>query len=82
MEKITKRLYLGKKNSGFYELGTSKKDWSGERGFKNFFLAMYCPKVFKRLTGIKLKPGELRKVKSIDIKLEEEDGRQEMTKGS
>ena len=31
----------------------------------------FCRKDFEKITGIHLKPGELRKVKSIKIKLEE-----------
>jgi|TARA_Y100000296_G_scaffold35221_2_gene40807 hypothetical protein len=35
-------------------------------------LKMFCPHVFKRVTGVSLKPGEVRKVKSIKIELGEE----------
>ena len=35
------------------------------------FVYGFCRKDFEEITGIHLKPGELRKIKSIKIKLEE-----------
>ncbi len=33
-------------------------------------LFRFCPEPFEKVTGIKIKPGEIRKVKSIKIELE------------
>jgi len=39
------------------------------------FLYDFCPAKFKRITGISLKPGEVREVRSLKIELVEERGK-------
>ena len=71
---MAKRLYLGRYsgNGGAYELGTAREYWSAKDGFNLLgFVKFFCPKEFEEITGIKLKPGEIRRVKSITIDLEE-----------
>ncbi len=69
-----KRLYIGSKSNAAYELGTKKSGWGRivifpsrieleAWGFKDGFLKSFCAEDFERITGIKLKVGEIRKVK-------------------
>ena len=68
---MAKRLYLGRTTRlDEYELGTAKKDWHPDYGFGSC-LKFFCPEPFEKYTGIVLKPGEIRRVKSITIDLEE-----------
>ena len=70
---LAKRLYLGCGDCGTYELGTRKKDWTPSEGFDvcaGDYLIGFCAEPFEAFTGIKLKPGEIRRVKSITIELE------------
>lgn len=64
-------LWLGKRWNGGYEFGDYKKYWN----FKNGFGIYHCKHSFythrfEKATSIKLKPGEIRKIKSIMIVLE------------
>ena len=69
---MAKRLYLGRAAPGNYELGTARKAWRPSKGFKMpSLLKLFCRREFEEITGIKLKPGEIRRVKSITIDLEE-----------
>ena len=72
---MIKRLYLGRATLlDQYELGTRRKDWRPGWGFhesNHVHLASFCPDPFEEITGIKLKPGEIHRVKSITIALEE-----------
>ena len=69
---MAKRLYLGRDEGGAYELGTVKKEWCPHDGFKvRGFLKFFCSRLFEKYTNVKLKPGEIRRVKSITIDLEE-----------
>lgn len=58
------RTWIGVKHNA-YELGIAKKGWQGEKyGFNGEYnLISFCTKDFERITGIKLKHGELVKVK-------------------
>lgn len=68
-----KRLYIGKKDNDnlHYELGTKKKYWYPRYGFGTTtnscvdcgYLVSFCPELFEAVTGIKLEPGEVRRVK-------------------
>lgn len=66
-----KQLYLGRtKSDGEYELGTKKRAW-GYFGFSlSYLIWSFCPKPFEEYTGVHLEAGEIRKVKSITIKLD------------
>lgn len=69
-------LYLGKssyydiygKLIVVYELGTDSRRWDSKNGFLDP-LFTFCPKEFVEFTNVKLKPGELMKVESINFKL-------------
>ena len=65
------RLYIGfSKRWDFYEIGTHKTSWDGEAFGVGDFIAV--PKdTFETFFKTKLAPGEIRKVKSITIELEE-----------
>jgi len=66
------RLYIGRTKIMTYELGSAKKCWRPEKGFfSHALIEIFCEKQFEKLTGLKLAPGEIRKVKSITIELEE-----------
>jgi len=71
------RLYIGKRSgtktlTSGYELGTMKKYWDENKGFPcDILVEAFCQDGFEKITGIKLAPGEIRKVKSIKIELEE-----------
>jgi len=63
-----RQLWLGKADSGErYEIGTGK--WSGW-DFQ-YYVQGFCGRDFERITGLKLKLGEVRKIKSIKIELEQ-----------
>ena len=70
-------IYLGRRCKSYiygddYELGLYKKDFDIRRGFiGESMIDSFCPVDFERITGIKLKPGEIKKVKRIVIELEE-----------
>ena len=66
---MAKRLYLGRTLLTSYQLGTAKKDWHPDYGFGSC-LKFFCAEPFEKYTGIKLKPGEIRRVESITIKLD------------
>ena len=68
---MAKRLYLGRTTGGAYEFGGLKRAWCQDEGFdRNGFLKYFCSKEFEEYTAAKLKPGEIRRVKSITIDLE------------
>jgi hypothetical protein len=55
--------------NNWYFLGTKKKDWNGNSfGVSN--IDMWCPEDFEKFTNIKLKAGQIRKVKFINFLLE------------
>lgn len=65
-----RRLYVGKtlRDDEEYELGYRKGAWGGpEDGFDceehPGWIASFCAEQFEAVTGIKLKPGEVRKVR-------------------
>lgn len=64
-----KKLYLGRwdntKLGHNYDLGLKKKDWNPRTGFAGGrnYLYTFCPERFEKVTGIKLKPGEIRRIK-------------------
>ena len=51
-----------------YELGTDSRSWDSRSGFPDPLIG-FCPKEFVEFTNVKLKPGELMKVESINFKL-------------
>lgn len=66
-------LYIGKRATaaGDYEIGISNYEWDKHFGFMLAALVRnLCPKDFERITGLKLAPGEIRKVKRIVIEVE------------
>ena len=68
---MVKKLFLGRDIWGLYELGTVKKGWNPHEGFPvSNWVKSFCVAEFEAITGIKLKPGEIRRVKSITIDLE------------
>ena len=69
MKKL-KRVYLGRRECcGRYELATTKKSWCPWLGFDGIdTLEAFCTKDFERVTGIKLGPGEVRRV-NINIEI-------------
>ena len=69
-------LYLGRRARAIfseYELGSHRKSWDTKKGLmpEHECLATFCRTEFERLTGIRLKPGEIRKVKEIRFVFEE-----------
>jgi len=72
------RLYIGKvkaeyRHHDYYELGKSKSWWDPIVGFRGAgcLYDFNMPKEqFERIFGIKLAPGEIRKVKQIIIEVE------------
>ena len=69
------RIYIGRTEymlmyGSTYELGTAKKNWDKRNGFRNKCLIDFCDHDFEKITGLKLAPGEIRKVKSIKIEVE------------
>ena len=69
---MAKSLYLGLGTRyDSYEFGTTKKGWDPDEGFPRLrWVKSFCSKELTDYTGIKLKPGEIRRVKSITIDLE------------
>jgi len=66
------RLYIGRRDPGhYYELGTVKKHFENDGFADESWIYSFCADTFEEITGIKLAPGEIRKVKSITIELEE-----------
>ena len=62
------RLYLGRtamQGSGFsnYQIGSRRKDWEDEEGFTHSFIASFCGGDFERVTGIRLEPREVVRVR-------------------
>ena len=68
------RLYIGRKLDGDYEFGTVKSLFIPELGFTEdaFIVQFFTDKGERMLktAGLKLAPGEIRKVKSITIEVE------------
>ena len=70
------RLYIGKTKETLmwgpeYEIGTKKSGLRGENGFtQGSCLYTFCDFEFEKITGLKLAPGEIRKVKRIVIEVE------------
>ena len=72
------RLYIGRTkwdegNQGCYEIGSVKSAWSKWDGFtqKTYLLDFFMePARFEEIFGLKLAPGEIRKVKKITIEVE------------
>ena len=66
------RLYIGKSYWWSYEFGKIKSKWNKVNGFSKGNRYLSIPeRDFEKITGLKLAPGEIRKVKSITIELEE-----------
>lgn len=66
------RLYVGRIGN-VYEFGTKKNSWRNPGGFQisnDSFVYAICKEEFEKLFGLKLAPGEIRKVKSIKIEVE------------
>jgi hypothetical protein len=65
MKTKTLKCWVGKRKASdipaFYELGYRKIDWHASNGFVPAITG-YCTQTFETLTGIKLKPGEVRRV--------------------
>ena len=66
---MKKNLYLCR-TAHAYEFATTKHGYTKRYGLGGAFVTM-CSKNFESITGIHLKPGELRRIKSITIELEE-----------
>ena len=71
--KTTLKLQLGRRR-GQYELGSRTGEWRKRMGFypgrlPAEYLLYLCSDEFKKLTGLSLKPGEVRNV-TITIRLE------------
>ena len=64
------KLYLGRSREFDYELSLTNS-FSKYEGFDDGFTE-FCKKDFEKITGIKLKIGEVREIESIDIKLKED----------
>ncbi len=63
--KKPKTLWLGRSiNHGDYEIG-NQKDWNEYYGFDKDYAAIFLSKDFERLTGIKLRKGELRRITTL-----------------
>lgn len=60
--KAARRVYIGRRSDGGYELGLFKKNWGPSMGFANGYLDSFCSDDFETTTGIKLKSGELVRV--------------------
>lgn len=70
--KKPRRLYLGKDTLGAYGFGIRRSCWRPDYGFVDGALLMeFCVSAFEPITGIKLQPGEVRRVKRILIELED-----------
>ncbi len=69
------KLYLGKKICGYYELSTQKAGFDSNRGWQpgDGFIKGFCGRKFEIYTGIKLKPGQVKKVRAIKFIFEKED---------
>lgn len=61
------RLYIGRNGFGGYEIGIIKKGWDRLHGFP--YLQGSHHELIE-FSGLKLAPGEIRKVKSITIEVE------------
>ena len=57
-------------NKAAYEIGMNKGGWDKEMGFENVLID-FCPELFEALTNVRLKPGAIRKIKSIRFVLED-----------
>lgn len=73
-----KYLYLGKRKgysdcqSGLYEIGTNKKLWDEHFGwYAGGGLLPFCTKQFEKFTNVRLQKGEVKRIKSINIELED-----------
>ena len=69
---MAKRLYLGRSANDDYELGTQKNKWSPTHGFpicSGAYIGSFYTEPFEAFTGIRLEPGEIRRVKRITIEL-------------
>ena len=70
-------VYIGKvkgtrKSEQYYEFGIEPEEWEQSvHGFIAPIGEFACsPKLFEEFTGLKLAPGEIKKVKSIKIEVE------------
>ena len=63
-----KKLYLGRSLYNNYEVFNSCKDFEQDYGCKGTSQVLYCSKNFEKLTGIKLKIGQVKEVKIIKLK--------------
>ncbi len=70
------RLYIGRRRKEgpygcAYEIGRKKFAWDEYKGFMNGNdMYIFCPEELEKITGLKLAPGEIRKVKRIVIEVE------------
>lgn len=63
-------VYLGRTNipgygTSNYQIGTRRKDFAPENGFDASFITSFCGAEFERVTGYRLEPGEVVKVRII-----------------
>ena len=64
--KKLRAVWLGRLlDSDTYEVGDRKKDWDSKNGFGASYITFYFADEFERVTGIRLEPGEVRKVRII-----------------
>lgn len=72
VKKSFPKLYLGRSSTYGYELGTTKKDFNPRGGFTaSSFVQGFCDTEFQKyLPTIRLKTGEIKRVRKIYITLQ------------
>ncbi len=64
-------LYIGRSHLYDYELANDAEGFKEDVGFCNQYpVYHFCKEDFEEFTGLKLAPGEIRKVKRIVIEVE------------
>jgi peroxiredoxin len=70
IKKKAKTFFVGRRTSdGSYEVGNDKKKWTRHQGFKDdSYLTTFCDDEFHETTGMKLRKGQIQKMKLVKMK--------------